>query len=91
MGNRIPLKPIKKMIARGDKLNDVILDCPCLMKERCSPANSIRASTAETPVASDFTSIQAPIHAYIERQKSDKKKQQITRASTKLFSCRWCY
>jgi hypothetical protein len=41
---------------------------------------------AETPEASDFTSIQERIQAYVEGQSSDKAKQQRTTTPTKLFS-----
>ncbi|MEW8442233.1 MAG: hypothetical protein AB2689_29155 [Candidatus Thiodiazotropha taylori] len=47
--------------------------------------NPIRASMAETPEESDFTSIQERIQVYVEGQRSDKAKQRITTTPTKLF------
>ncbi|MCG7995784.1 MAG: transposase [Candidatus Thiodiazotropha taylori] len=47
--------------------------------------NPIRASMAETPEESDFTSIQERIQVYVEGQRSDKAKQQVTTTPTKLF------
>ena len=47
--------------------------------------NPIRASMAETPEESDFTSIQERIQDYLEDKKSDKAKQKRRTASTKLF------
>jgi hypothetical protein len=41
---------------------------------------------AETPEASDFTSIQEHIQTYVESQSTDKAKQQRTTAPTKLFT-----
>jgi REP element-mobilizing transposase RayT len=47
--------------------------------------NPIRASIAETPEDSDYTSIQERIKAYIHNQELDKSKQQHIPESTKLF------
>ncbi len=47
--------------------------------------NPIRASMAETPEDSDFTSIQQRIKAYIQQQKSEKSKQMDKKQSIKLF------
>ncbi len=47
--------------------------------------NPIRASMADTPEESDFTSIQERIKAYRQAEKSVKERQQSTIGSTKLF------